>query len=58
MSHSFTKLWIHAIWATKNRKELIDYQIGAQSLSQHSPRFQPCVHNGNPHCYVTTGFHG
>ncbi|MCR4033080.1 MULTISPECIES: IS200/IS605 family transposase [Flavobacterium] len=27
MSHSFTKLWIHAIWATKNRKELIDYSI-------------------------------
>jgi REP element-mobilizing transposase RayT len=25
MSHSFTKLWIHAIWATKNRQELIDY---------------------------------
>lgn len=27
MSHSFTKLWIHAIWATKDRKELIDYSI-------------------------------
>ncbi|WDF59667.1 IS200/IS605 family transposase [Flavobacterium sp. KACC 22758] len=27
MSHSFTKLWIHAIWATKNRKELIDFSI-------------------------------
>ncbi|WP_026727413.1 IS200/IS605 family transposase [Flavobacterium denitrificans] len=27
MSQSFTKLWIHAIWATKNRKELIDYSI-------------------------------
>ncbi|RKR10328.1 REP element-mobilizing transposase RayT [Flavobacterium sp. 90] len=27
MSHSFTKLWIHAIWATKNRQELIDYFI-------------------------------
>ena len=27
MSHSFTKLWIHAIWATKNRQELIDYSI-------------------------------
>lgn len=27
MSHSFTKLWIHAIWATKNRKELIDCSI-------------------------------
>lgn len=27
MSHSFTKLWIHAIWATKNRQELIDDSI-------------------------------
>jgi putative transposase len=27
MSESFTKLWIHAIWATKNRQELIDYSI-------------------------------
>ncbi len=27
MSHSFTKLWIHAIWATKNRTELIDFSI-------------------------------
>lgn len=27
MSNSFTKLWIHAIWATKNRQELIDYSI-------------------------------
>jgi putative transposase len=27
MSHSFTKLWIHGIWATKNRKDLIDFSI-------------------------------
>jgi len=27
MSHSFTKVWIHAIWATKNRKELVDSSI-------------------------------
>jgi putative transposase len=27
MSNSFTKIWIHAIWATKNRQELIDYSI-------------------------------
>lgn len=27
MSQSFTKLWIHVIWATKNRKELIDLSI-------------------------------
>lgn len=25
MSHSFSKLWIHAIWATKKRMELIDF---------------------------------
>jgi REP element-mobilizing transposase RayT len=24
MSQSFTKLWIHAIWATKHRQDLID----------------------------------
>lgn len=30
MSQSFTKLWIHAIWATKNRQELIDYSIEKQ----------------------------
>jgi REP element-mobilizing transposase RayT len=27
MSQSFTKLWIHVIWATKHRQELIDYSI-------------------------------
>ncbi|SFC51899.1 IS200/IS605 family transposase [Flavobacterium phragmitis] len=27
MSQSFTKLWIHVIWATKNRQELIDFSI-------------------------------
>ena len=27
MSHSFAKLWINAIWSTKNRKELIDFSI-------------------------------
>ncbi|MXO07353.1 IS200/IS605 family transposase [Flavobacterium sp. HBTb2-11-1] len=27
MSQSFTKLWIHVIWATKNRRELIDFSI-------------------------------
>lgn len=25
--HSFTKLWVHAIWSTKNREELIDDSI-------------------------------
>lgn len=30
MSHSFAKVWIHAIWATKNRQELIDYSIQNQ----------------------------
>ena len=27
MSQSFTKLWIHVIWATKNRQKLIDFSI-------------------------------
>ena len=27
MSQSFTKLWVHTIWATKNRQELIDDSI-------------------------------
>lgn len=27
MSQSFTKLWTHAIWATKHRQELIDFEI-------------------------------
>ncbi|KQW96160.1 IS200/IS605 family transposase [Flavobacterium sp. Root420] len=27
MSQSFTKLWIHAIWATKSCQELIDFSI-------------------------------
>ena len=27
MSHSFNKIWIHAIWATKNRKSFIDKSI-------------------------------
>lgn len=30
MSHSFNKIWIHAIWATKNRQELIDFSIEKQ----------------------------
>ncbi|MDP5198302.1 IS200/IS605 family transposase [Flavobacterium sp. DG2-3] len=25
--HSFTKLWVHAIWAAKHRQELIDFSI-------------------------------
>ncbi len=27
MSHSYNKIWIHAIWATKFRAELIDYSF-------------------------------
>ena len=30
MSHSYTKIWIHAIWATKFRAELIDYSFEKQ----------------------------
>jgi REP element-mobilizing transposase RayT len=27
MSHSYNKIWIHAIWATKLRTQLIDFSI-------------------------------
>lgn len=27
MSHSYNKVWIHAIWATKNRNHYISHQI-------------------------------
>lgn len=30
MPHSFNKIWIHAIWATKYRNELIDFSIEKQ----------------------------
>ncbi|MFE3867472.1 IS200/IS605 family transposase [Flavobacterium sp. LS2P90] len=30
MPYSFNKLWIHAVWATKNRSELIDFSIEKQ----------------------------
>ena len=30
MPHSFNKIWIHAIWATKFRAELIDFSIEKQ----------------------------
>ena len=30
MSHSYNKIWIHAIWATKFRTSLIDFSIEKQ----------------------------
>ena len=30
MSHSYNKIWIHAIWSTKLRSELIDFSIEKQ----------------------------
>ena len=27
MSHSYNKIWIHAIWATKNRQKLITQEV-------------------------------
>ncbi|MEJ7611146.1 MAG: IS200/IS605 family transposase [Ferruginibacter sp.] len=27
MSHSLTKIWVHAVWSTKNRYPLIDFKI-------------------------------
>jgi REP element-mobilizing transposase RayT len=30
MSHSFTKLWVHAVWSTKSRQPFIDDEIEAR----------------------------
>jgi REP element-mobilizing transposase RayT len=32
MSHSYTKLWIHAVWSTKERRPLIAWDIEKQVL--------------------------
>jgi REP element-mobilizing transposase RayT len=30
MGHSFTKVWIHAVWSTKNRQPFIDTEVEAR----------------------------
>ena len=58
MSHSFSKIWIHAIWATKHRQALIQPSIEKQVFSFISEqlRNQGCpvrIINGMPdhiHC--------
>jgi REP element-mobilizing transposase RayT len=30
MGHSYTKLWIHAVWSTKNRQPFIEYDLEAR----------------------------
>lgn len=38
MPHSYNKIWIHAIWATKLRASLIDFSIEKQVQDYHSGR--------------------
>lgn len=58
MSHSFNKIWIHAIWSTKNRRPLIHLSIESKIYQFISEQFleQGCsvrIINGMPdhiHC--------
>ncbi|QEK52610.1 IS200/IS605 family transposase [Pedobacter aquae] len=58
MPHSFNKIWIHAIWSTKNRLPLIELTVEQRIYSFISEQFreQSCpvrVINGMPdhiHC--------
>ena len=46
MSHSYIKIWIHTIWATKNRLPLIRPAIEASLFSQMKEELTGCG------CYV------
>jgi REP element-mobilizing transposase RayT len=58
MPHSFNKIWIHAIWATKERRPLIDHSIEEKVFGfiREQLREQGCpvrIINGMPdhiHC--------
>jgi putative transposase len=58
MPHSFLKIWIHAIWSTKNRLPLITTDIEALLFKQIQQEFSYCgcnvkIINGMPdhvHC--------
>ncbi len=58
MPHSYLKLWIHAIWATKNRLPLIAQHIETSLHTQMKKEFSECgclvkIINGMPdhvHC--------
>ena len=53
MSHSYIKIWIHAIWATKNRLPLIAPAIEASLFSHMKEELKDCgcqvkIINGMP----------
>jgi REP element-mobilizing transposase RayT len=58
MSHSFTKIWIHSLWATKERLPLIETKIESILYDYMSGQFQDLgcrarIINGMPehvHC--------
>ncbi|HEY9184687.1 MAG TPA: IS200/IS605 family transposase [Salegentibacter sp.] len=58
MSHSFNKIWIHAIWATKERMPLLEPEIEEQVFHIMKDEFKflgcsPRIINGMPdhvHC--------
>jgi putative transposase len=58
MSHSFNKIWIHAIWATKERRPLISKNLESQVFSFMHEQFRELgcpvrIINGMPdhvHC--------
>lgn len=42
MSHSFNKLWIHAVWSTKDRMPLISSEIENKIYDQIKLKFMEC----------------
>ncbi|HEY5368937.1 MAG TPA: IS200/IS605 family transposase [Hanamia sp.] len=46
MSHSYIKIWIHAIWATKNRQPMITQDIEKPLFSHMKEELSDCG------CYV------
>ena len=59
MAHSFTKLWVHAVWSTKNRQPFIDDEIEARIHRVIADEFSAAkcnlrIINGMPdhvHCF-------
>ncbi len=40
MSHSYNKIWIHAIWSTKDRRPLIEKSVEAEIYNYIKKEFQ------------------
>jgi putative transposase len=66
MGHSFTKVWIHAVWSTKNRQPFIDAEIEARIYQVIADEFASAkcdlrIINGMPdhvHClFQLDGMH-